>query len=163
MTSPAATLRRARISDIISLRTLFVHALDTDFMYFPSSYIKKVKKQHSVARLSVSLLKKQRIVLLALMNRRIVGYMVGSGHPDGVGEVYWLYVHPSERRQRLGSKLLQSAVQELRNQGMNSIKLMTHQSEEYYAKHGFESVGIYKIDGLEVTIMQLSLRGEKHD
>ncbi|HUC20973.1 MAG TPA: GNAT family N-acetyltransferase, partial [Candidatus Polarisedimenticolaceae bacterium] len=99
MITTTAQLRCARLGDIIPLRTLFVHALETDFSYFPPNYIKLVKRQHSLLRLAISLYKSQRIVLLAMFDERVVGYLIGSGHPDGVGEIYWLYVHPSNRSQ----------------------------------------------------------------
>ncbi|HEX7259453.1 MAG TPA: GNAT family N-acetyltransferase [Candidatus Saccharimonadia bacterium] len=162
MTSTAAQLRRAQLRDIAPLRTLFVHALETDFDYFPHRYLRQVKRQHSVPRLVVSLLKKQRIILIAALDKRIVGYMVGSGHQDGVGELYWLYVHPSQRGQRVGTKLLQQAIGELRQQGMHTVRLMTHKFERYYKRYGFEVCGTYAIESLEVKIMQLRFEGSTH-
>ncbi len=160
MTATAAQLRRAQLRDLIQLRKLFVHALKTDFDYFPSAYISQVNQQHSLPRLTASLFKKQRIILLAVNGKKVIGYMVGSAHPDGVGELYWLYVHPTQRRQRLGSKLLQQALAELEQQGMHTIRLMTHQFEQYYAKFGFQTAGTYRIENLEVTIMQRKVEGQ---
>lgn len=157
MTTTEARLRRARFTDVYPLRTLFVHALKTDFNYFPPGYIKQVNRQHTMPHLAVSLLKKHRIIVLAALNDNVVGFIIGSGHEDAVGEVYWLYVHPSQRGQRLGSKLLYRALDELRSQGMKKVRLMTHQYENYYAKYGFEMAGTYKIDTLEVAIMELPL------
>ncbi len=163
MSTAVVQIRRASLGDIYPFRSLFVHTLATDFNYFPKAYVNQVKAEHTLLRLVISLFKKQRIILLAKLDGRIIGYMIGSGHANGVGELYWLYVDPLERRQRLGSKLVQQALVELKHQGMHSVRLMTRELEGYYAKYGFEVVGTYMIETFKLTIMQHGLDGDPND
>jgi GNAT superfamily N-acetyltransferase len=61
---------------------------------------------------------------------------------DGCCEVRQFWVEESQRRQGLGTRLLEAAEQEARRRGCTQIVLTTFsfQAPAFYAKHGFETL-----------------------
>lgn len=158
MKNAPVQLRKAGFSDIKSLQNLFKHALEADFSYFPVAYRNQVRRQNSYYYLLRSLLNKQRVILLARQGGQLIGYVIGSGHADKAGELYWLYVNPSTRGKRVGQQLLEEAVMELRNQGMSHVSLLTYNYQNYYKRFGFVETGMQQVHGVEVHVMRLEFK-----
>jgi len=75
------------------------------------------------------------------VNRRIVAGIAGNTWGRCL-EIRQLWVESSQRKQRLGTKLLAAAEQEARRRGCEQVLLMTFafQAPAFYAKHGFEVI-----------------------
>ena len=75
------------------------------------------------------------------VNRRIVAGIAGNTWGRCL-EIRQLWVESSQRKQRLGTKLLAAAEQEARRRGCEQVLLMTFafQALAFYAKHGFEVI-----------------------
>ncbi len=162
MDSTSARFHNARLRDVRQLRTLFVRSLETDFPYFPGSYKAEVNRQHSQLSLAASLLKKQRLIILARVQNQMAGYIIASGHADGVGEIYWLYVQPAYRRYGLGRGLVVRTLKDLHRLDMQAVRLMTYDSDNYYAKFGFRQSGTYDIHDVTVKIMKYHFKDTPH-
>jgi ribosomal protein S18 acetylase RimI-like enzyme len=77
--------------------------------------------------------------LCAIENGRIVGFAVIQMFSKG-GDVHIVEAHPSARRQRIGSQLLDEAIAVLRGQGAHyvDVECTSPEGEALCRKHGFE-------------------------
>ena len=150
-------IRPIRWRELGKLNTLFKAALETDFNYFPPAYTQKVKQENSLFRLVPAKIKKDRVFLAAFKDGRLSGYALGSAHADGVGQLYWLYVTPELRGQKVGKRLLLETINSMKDLGMDALELVTHDYEGYYKKQGFWTRGTKMIESVELKIMQYDI------
>lgn len=77
--------------------------------------------------------------LCAIENGSIVGFAVIQMFSDG-GDVHIIEAHPSARLQRIGTQLLQAAVEVLRGQGAHyiDVECTSPEGETLCRRHGFE-------------------------
>ena len=69
---------------------------------------------------------------------------IGGSTWGGCFEIRQFWVEPARRKQGLGTKLLGAAENEARRRGCRQVVLMTFtfQAPAFYAKHGFEVIGV---------------------
>jgi GNAT superfamily N-acetyltransferase len=102
-----------------------------------------------------------RVVHVAQVGGRIVGFAGGGrarpGAPPGyTGEVYALYVHPSQQGQGIGRRLLKAAAEGLVERGLVPVVIWTlfnnPQSRGFYASRGGVVIGEKRepFDGYEL-------------
>ena len=76
-------------------------------------------------------------------------------------EVLSVAVAPNARRKRIGSKLMQSALEEFRSRGIGEVKVAVAANNEaanhYYIKEGFQKAGVYDSHGVQTNIYIRSL------
>ena len=145
-------------SDIASLKRLFLHALETDFHYFPYEYRHLIARQNRHRHLLTAYLSKNRVIFLAKQDQQLVGYIIAGMLPDGQGYVYWLYVDPTARGEKIGVKLVQRTVEALREKGAGKVTLVTYNFDKYYLKLGFEYSGTQEIHGVTLHEMTYTYR-----
>jgi GNAT superfamily N-acetyltransferase len=142
------------IGDIAPLQRLFRQALRHDFQYFPPTYADKICRQNSFWHLLAARFKPDRIMQVAKINGRIVGYALGSLTPQHDGELYWLYVDPQQRTHNLGAALIQAVVQDMKARGCTKLTLVTFDLKDYYLHHGFSYRGKQNIHSLDLDVME---------
>lgn len=106
--------------------------------------------------------------LVASDGRVVRGYVVADRVETvgiQVGHVKDLAVHPSHRREGIGSSLLERAISVLATNGVAHVKLEVRSTNEaaidLYRRHGFEThhvVSEYYDDGEDAFIMVLKLK-----
>lgn len=83
--------------------------------------------------------------LVAIAENVVVGTGGGGMIDEKMGEVFVLYVDPSQKRKGIGSSLLESITKQQRNQGAIeqwvSIVPENRIARAFYEKHGFELAG----------------------
>ncbi|HEV2412964.1 MAG TPA: GNAT family N-acetyltransferase [Candidatus Saccharimonadales bacterium] len=149
-----------RPSEVASLRRLFLHALETDFHYFPYEYRHLIARQNRHRHLLTAYLRKERVIYLAKQSQQLVGYVIAGMLPDGRGYIYWLYVDPTARGDKIGVKLVEQAKETLRKLGATEIDLVTYNFDKYYKKLGFEYSGTQEIHG--VTLHEMTYNYHDH-
>lgn len=99
--------------------------------------------------------------LVAEMGREIVGYLIGLVRWSDVGHILAVAVDESHRREGAGSALMINAIERLKNNGANRVKLEVRASNEaaknFYSKLGFEAQDIvpgYYSDGEAAISME---------
>jgi N-acetylglutamate synthase-like GNAT family acetyltransferase len=99
---------------------------------------------------------------------------IENGQPLGVAAIisddevtgweeknWWLanvLVFPEHRDRGVGISLVNRAIEIARDSGAHELHLVTDTAESWYAKHGWESVGIGEVHGHQMIVMRLDLR-----
>jgi N-acetylglutamate synthase-like GNAT family acetyltransferase len=151
------TIVRPGLKDLRALRRLFIEALASDFYYFSPAYITTISRQNSLLHMSMSRLRRRRVVLVAMADNKLVGYVIGHVPSSRHGQLSWLYVEPSYRKSGLGNRLLTEALRQLRRNGATSVILATHNFAPYYQKRGFNELRVEESHGLPMHIMEYDL------
>lgn len=147
------TIEPLRGGDVAALRRLFLHALDTDFHYFPYEYRHEISQQNRKRHFITSLLRKGRIIYVAKENSQLIGYIVAGMLPGKVGYIYWLYVDPTTRGKRVGVQLVQRTIAAMRRENAKKVVLVTYNFDGYYKKLGFTYSGSQEIHGVNLHEM----------
>ncbi len=99
--------------------------------------------------------------LAAEIGGELVGYLIGLVRWGDVGHILAIAVDESYRRQGVGSSLIITAIDRLKNNGANKVKLEVRVSNEaaqkFYKKIGFqpeEVVPSYYSDGEDAISME---------
>ncbi len=153
---PVAVVRPT-LWDMPTLHRLFQEALRRDFQYFPQEYIAEIGRQNNLWRLTIALTRANRIMAVAKVRGRIVGYIIGSLTSGGTSELYWLYVDRQYRNHRVGGRLLQEALQIARSKGAHRVFLVTYNLRDYYQRQGFHYWGKQTIQGVSLDAMEYKL------
>jgi GNAT superfamily N-acetyltransferase len=66
-----------------------------------------------------------------------------------------LYVRPAARRRGIGALLVQAAVAEARRLALPDLHLWTPAHAAFYARLGWESLGLHTFGGIRVTLMRI--------
>jgi predicted N-acetyltransferase YhbS len=153
----AVVIEPPAVRDMPALRRLFRQALRDDFQYFPPTYASQINHQNSLWRLLLAGLKADRIMRVAKVKGQIVGYSLGSLTPQHNGELYWLYVDPSQRTRNIGAALLQATLDTMKLRGSHKVTLVTYDLKDYYQRHGFYYRGKQHIHSLDLDVMEHGL------
>jgi len=161
MPKPAVTIRPLRLTDIKALHELFNIALDTDFQYFPPAHIAQIRRQNSRLHLLFARLRHRRQILVAVKRRRLVGFAFSSAQANNIGHIYWLYVSPDLRSQKIGDRLMQATLDSLKRLGMGAVELVTYNFDGYYRRLGFWDRGTTSQEGIELHVMQHDFKSSR--
>jgi len=145
------------VRDIALLRKLFRQALRDDFQYFSPAYIDQISRQNNFWHLLMGRRKLERSMHVAKRNHHIIGYALGSLTPQRNGELYWLYVDPTQRTSNVGDALLKAVVSDMRAKGATKLTLVTYDLKDYYLRHGFQYRGQQRIHSLDLDVMEYNL------
>jgi len=156
-------IRKIKKTEFIKLRKLFKKALHEDFAYFPGEYLEKVNSQNTIFKSLKALFSRHRLLVGLFHGSRLVGYVLASTKEPRENFIFWLYVKPEERGRGLGKKLMDSALNLMKESGAKNIYLMTHQLEDFYKTLGFDT--IFKdgalFDDIMMTEMGIEVKNEK--
>lgn len=144
------------LTSLGAVSRLFVHAVRSNFAYFPLSYQDQVIRDHTAWRLARARLDPRRVVLTARQDGQLLGYAIGSAPRGGAGQIYWLYVDPASRGQNTGLKLLSRMLKVLHSKGAGEVALATHDHRRYYERQGFSFVERRLVAGVSMDIMRFS-------
>ncbi len=137
----------------VKLRRLFKRAVAEDFNYFPETYRRRVLADNNLPRLAWGAVRPSRILLGAQQTNSLVGYAITGVNSDRTAKLYWLYVSPEARSQRLGSQLLDRLLVILPERGIQRMSLVTHNYQDYYSKYGFRLEGHDQLYGVDMKVM----------
>jgi ribosomal protein S18 acetylase RimI-like enzyme len=143
----------------------------------PDATLAQLSPEDVEARWQERLLAPRGEVLVRIQGEQVVGF-VGFGptrdegsDPHAVGEIYVLYVAPSEWRRGHGTALLGAAMDRLRSKGNTEVILwVLHDNEQaiaFYEVAGFVADGERQVkeraDGTRMTIARYRYRFEGSD
>ncbi|MGH9054657.1 MAG: GNAT family N-acetyltransferase [Acidimicrobiales bacterium] len=106
------------------------------------------------------------VELVAVDGDQLVGWTSGGPTRDTdtppPAEIYALYVHPDAWRQGLGRRLLEQAVEQLRQHGNQEVTLWVlgdnHPARRFYEAMGFEADGATNILDLGGAVQEVRYR-----
>lgn len=151
-------IRQAEESDICNL-------VDLDNECFDTYYYKKTK--FSKSDFQAYLCFKKSILLVAVRDSRLVGYIAGIVRTSQVRSIAHLdsiAISSTARREGIGSRLLHLLIQEVKLQACLMVLLEVAKANKeglsFFSKHGFRKIadlqGYYGWD-LDGVLMQLSI------
>lgn len=145
---------------IFALKNLFDQALKIDFNYFPDDYLDIAKQQNSILSLLRGVLSKKRLMLGVWQNHHLVGYVIGDKTNQSLGQIFWLFVSPSCRRNGLGEGLLTKALEDFRSFNIDRVTLVTHLHKDYYLRYGFKIDKLVPkmIGNIDMYLMSIKLK-----
>lgn len=133
-------IKPLKINHIPQLNQLFKRALSEDFAYFPGEYINNVRAQNSPGHFALAMFNPQRIILGLFKQGKLIGYAIGDSSSPAEADIFWLYVMPEARGQKLGNELLKHLLAEFSRRGTRHIYLVTHDQADFYQKFGFTTI-----------------------
>jgi len=137
-------IREATLKDINQFWDLFKISVQKQFLEYPIEVRKFfVEKYYTKHNLKQWLRKKTIILLIALSNKEIVGYLLGNPPYGGVAFIVWLAVKNSFQKKGIGSALLKKYETLAIKQGAHKILLLvTRKSNlKFYKKNGYKIGG----------------------
>ena len=99
----------------------------------------------------------QKIFLVAEENGNIVGYAIGDKERHLIVSIA---VHPDYRRQKIGSKLMNSILRQMNEYAILQVRKSNEAAIKFYKKLGFVEKDVikeYYIDGEDAILMFKSL------
>lgn len=86
--------------------------------------------------------------LVAEINGKIAGYIIGNMQNDSEGHILAIAVDPRKRKQGIGTALIKAISNVLKKQGANKVrvelKLYNNGAKDFYSNLGFEKSTIIK-------------------
>ena len=144
----------------VALSRLFADALEKDFAYYGTDYLRATRRQNTIPKLALGSMRPHRLLLGLWAKRSLVGYIIGATRPGSdCGDIFWLYVDPAHRGRGLGADLLSEALHWLQLRRLRSVELVTYDHAPFYEHYGFVTERLAKgfIGGQDVYIMRRSL------
>lgn len=157
---PKAEIHKIKIRHLRPLREQFVKAAHSSFAYLPNNELDRVINDNNLVHLGVSWAHPKRIMLGLSKRKKLCGYAIGSFDGHGTASLFWLYVDPDIRGRGEGYLLLRSFVEQVRKRGCRRLTLSTHTHQNYYKKHGFETIKKEVLHGVPMDIMKLRINGQ---
>jgi len=136
-------IKKATLSDIDCFWNFYKWSIKNQF----PEYSKKVrnyflKERYSKRKIKLWLKEKEIILLLALYNKEIVGYLLATILEGGVSLMIWLAVKDSFQGRGIGSLLLKEYEKIVAKQKIHKIHVWTDKrTHKFYKKNGYKLVG----------------------
>ena len=131
------SIRPARLSDIRQIAALSKQSVATTYNFYDKQIQKLLLKRQSARRLLNTMLRRLRVVVVAVRGQTVVGYLVGTPANDGVALVFSLYVDKDERGSGVGGQLLGYFETQVVPDYISKIMLWTEVAAPYYRKLGW--------------------------
>lgn len=144
----SVVIQKVGFGELNRLNKLFIQSIDDGFGYFDDSFKETLAKQHNLPRLVKAYLSPKASLFVAKEGSQIDELKAYCFvRQDGlIAYLYWMYVQPSVRGTGLGTRLLDTAMDEARRRNVDSLQLITHDKEAFYQRAGF--VPIRHVSGL---------------
>ena len=156
---PKAEIHNIKIKHLRPLRGQFIKAAHSSFSYLPNNELDHVIKDNNLLHLGVSWGHPRRIMLGLSKRKQLCGYAIGSFDKRGTASLFWLYIDTDLRGRGEGHLLLTSFINTVASKGCRKLTLSTHTHQDYYKKHGFESIKREVLHGVPMDIMRLQIHG----
>jgi predicted N-acetyltransferase YhbS len=156
--SQNVVITEASVLSLPALSRLFAKAVHEQFNYFSDSVQAEVVKEHSVPKLYLAVFDSRRVVLIAKLGERVIGYAIGAAPKVGPAQLFWLYVEPDQRGNRLGLSLLSRMLKTLGDKGARTVSIATHDHRRYYERQGFQFLKNTLVDGVDMDILTFKIR-----
>lgn len=144
-------IRPARQKDIDSIFALWCESMRYHEQMDPFIFGFDVTRAHEARKfISDHVDKETSIVLVALKYKKIIGYLLGSLRTRqpfqklyDIGTIYDIVVTEAERRQGIGTLLLDKALAFFKKKGYSTVMLSVSDKNSaalrFYKKHGFQT------------------------
>jgi GNAT superfamily N-acetyltransferase len=135
--------KKAGVKDVEDFYKVFSYSLKTQFPEY-SSRIKKfmLLQEYCPQAVKAQLKDKVIVIYLALLDKQIIGFLMGRYIVGGVGLGVWLGVAKEHQGQGVATKLLQNFQADAKKAGWHVIHLWTEKRNiEFYEKKGFVYAG----------------------
>jgi predicted N-acetyltransferase YhbS len=156
--SKSVVITEASVLSLPALSRLFAKAVREQFNYFAEPVQTEVIREHSVTKLYMAAVDPRRVVLIAKLGDRVIGYAIGAAPKVGPAQLFWLYVEPDHRGNRLGLKLLSRMLHILGAKGAETVSIATHDHRYYYERQGFVFLKNTVVDGVNMDILTFKIR-----
>lgn len=154
-----AEIHKIKISHLRPLRKQFIKAAHSSFSYLPNNELDRVIKDNNLVHLGISWAHPKRIMLGLSKRKKLCGYAIGSFDNKGTASLFWLYIVPNLRGKGEGHTLLYRFIDRVEQKGCKKLTLSTHTHQDYYKKHGFETISKEVLHGVPMDIMRLQIHG----
>lgn len=145
-----------KLRQVPALRRQFVYAANSSFAYLPKPDRQQVIRENGYRSLVFAQMHPHRLLLGAWQENTLVGYAIGSVNDD-TAMLYWLYVSPDIRGQRVGLRLLEATCALVSQKGATELRLVTYDHRPYYERQGFKHRDRQPFHGVDMDIMSLEL------
>lgn len=138
-------IRQATPDDIAGIRSVAESAWRSDYpdVLTRETATEGVDEWYNEERVSEALSIPGTTLLVTETTDELCGF-AHAFRSGSTGDILRLYVHPDHRRQGIGSRLLESTVDELHSQGVNRIRAMVltgnDRGQAFYESFGFERI-----------------------
>lgn len=142
-------IREMKIREVGLFVKFFNNSVNTQF----PEYSKKakellLKKEWTDKGVESSFRDKTIFYFLALEEKKIIGYLIGTAPFAGVSSIYWLAVNKEYQGRGIGKKLVNKFISFLKKKGAHKINLSitNRKNIPFYEKLGFENIHFVKKD-----------------
>lgn len=148
-----------RLRDILTMNTLFVHSMKSDYGYFPSEFRNKIIQDHSLPRLTRAYLSPKSSIILATVDGVVRGYCIIRLERTESATLLWLYIDSASRGLGMGKRLVLDAIQRAKLYGSPAMQLVTHDRDDFFLHTGFSRVRRVSgmLAGVDMSIMRIEL------
>jgi len=141
-------VRKLTLKDHYKVFDLFSSSINSQFPEYSLKVreaIIKNRKFWSNASYKKRLQNKDRLLLGAFINNRLVGLIDTEMPFAGVSFASWLIVHSNHQKQNIGSSLVKAWEKKMLQLGAHLLYLLSAQRNvQFYLKLGFQDVGIFR-------------------
>ncbi len=131
-----AAVRVAKLRDVNGITRLARESITKAYNFYPPDIKRQLTARNSRSSLAKTILLKRRLILAAIYDGKILGYLIGQPNTDGIALVYSLYVSDDHRTKGLGRLLLNDFEARLGG-GVKKIMVWTEIAPDYYRKLGW--------------------------
>lgn len=155
-------LRESNPGDATRIREVVESSMTSSFKLSPQQIERIVESEFSDERLSDAIEENDAVVLVSETeadggSNTVVGFFWGSLENER-GDVRWLFVDPEHRGQDIGSRLFETGVERLREDGANELRAYALQAgmdgHQFFEQFGFEQTDERRVDLGDETLAQ---------
>lgn len=136
-------IRTATTKDLKTFFQAFTKSVAEDFPEYSNNTISYfLQDVFSLKSLQEEIKKGICQIFLALVDQKIVGYLVSTHPYGGVGFCNWIAVYPDYRKNGVASALLETWEKKAKKDGAHKVHIWTvRRNIEFYKKRGYILVG----------------------
>ncbi|HVE80931.1 MAG TPA: GNAT family N-acetyltransferase [Candidatus Dormibacteraeota bacterium] len=136
-------IRPAKVRDLTAVSKLAAQSIENDYGFYPPHVKQQLKARNSKRSLLTTIIRRQRLILVAEDNGRIVGYIIANPNNDSVALVYSIYVDGAARKKGIGRALLNEFEKQYVKPPVSKIMVWTEIAPDYYRRLGWsEEAGL---------------------
>jgi ribosomal protein S18 acetylase RimI-like enzyme len=140
---PQIKIKKASLADISEFWDFFRESIIKQFpQYSKKAKTLFLKNYYSEDNFRAWLRKKKKVLLLALDEKEISGYLLGDIPHGGVALIIWVAIRKSFQNKGIGSVLLQCYEKFAKGRSAHKIHVWTdRRARQFYKKNGYKLAG----------------------